>query len=106
MTQARKGDLVALETTRVVHYVNPYRSEASSEWTIVRVASASREGIVKAIENIGYGLVQKLAHITGNPRVHTLGDHQQAAERLIASLGLDQRYWTSADALRAAILGA
>jgi hypothetical protein len=102
---ARKGDLVALETTRTIHFVNPYRSETSSEWTLVRVASATRDGIVKGIET-KWGYVQKLAHMCGRPRVHTLGDKQEQAERLLASCADDQNFWTSKDELRAAILAA
>src|SRR6516225_8676548 len=105
MTKAKKGDLVALETTLTAHFVNPYRSETRSEWTLVRVASATRDGIVKAIET-KWGCVQKLAHMTGNPRVHTLPNHQEQAARLLKSCAGDQNYWNSAEQLRAAILAA
>jgi hypothetical protein len=77
---AKKGDLVALETTHTAHFINPYRSETRAEWTLVRVASATREGIVKAIET-RHGYVQRLAHMCGRPRVHTLGDKQDNAHR-------------------------
>jgi hypothetical protein len=105
MIAARKGDLVALETTHTAHFVNPYRSETHSEWMLVRVASATRDGIVKAIVT-KYGYVQKLAHMCGRPRVHTLGDKQEQAARLLASCADDQNYWRNADELRAAILAA
>jgi hypothetical protein len=105
MSTARKGDIVALETARTTHFVNPYRSETHSEWTLVRVAQATREGIVKAIET-KWGYVQKLAHMVGRPRVHTLGDKQDNARRLLASVADDGNYWRNADELRAAILAA
>jgi hypothetical protein len=102
---ARKGDLVALETTRTTHFINPYRSETSSEWTLVRVASATRDGIVKSVEG-AFGTVQKLAHMSGKPRVHTMANHQKAAERLVSVITLTHKAYATADDLRAAILGA
>jgi hypothetical protein len=105
MATAKKGDLVALETTRTTVYVNPYRTETSTEWTVVRVASATREGIVKSVEG-AFGTVQKLAHMSGKPRVHTMADHQKAAERLVSVITLTHKAYHSADALRAAILAA
>jgi hypothetical protein len=102
---AKKGDLVALETTRTTSYVNPYRSETHSEWSLVRVASATRDGIVKSVEG-AFGTVQKLAHMCGRPRVHTLGDKQANAERLVSIITLTHKAYHSADELRAAILAA
>ena len=103
--KAKKGELVALETAHTTHFVNPYHSETHSEWTLVRVASATRDGIVKAIAT-KYGYVQKLAHMCGRPRIHTLGDKQEQAERLLAACADDQNYWRNADELRTAILAA
>jgi hypothetical protein len=106
MATAKKGDLVALETTHTAHFINPYRSESHSEWCLVRVASATREGIVKSVEG-AFGTVRKLAHMSGKPRVHTIsGDKQTAAERLVAVITLTHRGYHSADELRAAILAA
>jgi hypothetical protein len=105
MTTAKKGDLVALETTRTISYINPYRTETSTEWTVVRVASATRDGIVKSVEG-AFGTVQKLAHMCGRPRVHTLGYKQANAERLMSIITLTHRAYHSADELRAAILAA
>ena len=105
MNAARKGDLVALETTHTAHFVNPYRSETHSEWCLVRVASATREGIVKSVEG-AFGTVRKLAHMSGKPRVHTMANHQKAAERLVSVITLTHKGYHSADELRAAILAA
>ena len=39
-TKTRKGDIVVLETTRTMFFINPYRSESEQEFKLVRVASA------------------------------------------------------------------
>ena len=103
--KAKKGELVALETAHTTHFVNPYHSETHSEWTLVRVASATRDGIVKSVEG-AFGTVQKLAHMSGKPRVHTMANHQKAAERLVSVITLTHKAYATADDLRAAILGA
>jgi hypothetical protein len=103
---ARKGDIVALETTHISRFINPpYRSESRQEFTLVKVASATRDGIVKAIET-KWGYVQKLAHMAGKPRVYTLSDRQDNARRLLASLTDDGNLFTSTAELKAAILAA
>jgi hypothetical protein len=100
MAKAKKGDLVALETTHTD------RGKTRSEWTLVKVASATRDGIVKAIECPRLGVARKPAHMCGRPRVHTLGDKQDNARRLLASRSADDCSWTNKDELRAAILAA
>jgi hypothetical protein len=42
----------------------------------------------------------------GRPRVHTLGDKQDNARRLLDRCADDQNYWRDANELRAAILAA
>ena len=104
MGESRKGDLVALETIRTMHYVNTHRSTSSREFRIVRVASATNNGVVTAIKDPCNGLVQKLKNMPGKPRVHTIEDHQEAARRLIASRTSDDPPWSSTEDLKKAIL--
>jgi hypothetical protein len=101
-TKTRKGDIVVLETTRTMFFINPYRSESEQEFKLVRVASAKRDGTVMAIEDTSLGLVRKLIHMCyQSPRIYYLSNHQEKARRLIDST--PEKVWKMISALKTAI---
>ena len=106
---ARKGDIVALQTKKTHFYCNPYRHEDYEEWTLVRVASAKRDGTVTAIRMIDAGgdrsYASKLQHMAYNTNIHCLPNHQDQARRLMATRTSGD-WFGSCDLLKAAILAA
>lgn len=103
MSKARKGDIVALVTNHVTHFINPPRHESHVEWTLVKVASATRMGKVTAV--IWRGSRQELTHLCAyKPTVWTLVSEQERAKRLMASD--PDRWFSEPDALKEAIRAA
>lgn len=100
---AKKGDIVALVTTHVTHFINPPKQESHVEWTLVKVASATRMGKVTAV--IWRGSRQELTHLCAyKPTVWTLVSEQERAKRLMATD--PDRSFSEPDALKQAILAA
>lgn len=98
---AKKNDLVVLEKTYTANFnVNP--TESHQTFSIVRVANAKRDGTVTAIKDIPLGPIRKLVHMAGHPRIWTLSNHQEKAQRLIDSHA-GELAWKTISAVKQAI---
>jgi len=104
--KAKKGDIVCVQAKHRIPFINGSRPAVEAEeWDVVRVASATRQGIVTAIERAQTGRAEKLKHMSGNPRVFVISCpvKQQAASDLFDTLEIGHSLWNTADELRAAI---
>lgn len=102
----RKDDIVALQTKKTRFFCNSYGHENYEEWTLVRVASATRDGIVKTYRLIGHdGYPAYRVGAYGFQMIHCLPNHQEQAARLMTTRNSDD-WFGSCDMLKAAILAA
>lgn len=103
---AKKHDIVALEITNTIWHLKDGHS-STKEWTLARVDSATRDGIVKSAELARYGYAQQLKHMAGNPKVYEIkGPNQAKAAKLFDDLSAtnESPTWPSAEEIKAAIL--
>lgn len=96
----KKGDFVVLQTHHNTFYINPSRSQAREDWTIVQVAAASRQGEATSIRRRADGVVTALKHIHGRPKIHTILMHQEGAAALFGRAYV----WHSGAEVRRALL--
>jgi hypothetical protein len=104
--QPKKDDIVCIQAKRRTSFVNGSRPAIEAEeWDVVRVASATRKGIVTAIVRAQSDRAEKLAHMSGNPRVFVIAcpTKRQAARDLFDTLEVGHPLWDTADELRDAI---
>lgn len=110
MEKAKKGDIVAIETTeRTIYIGRP--SEGRKEFRLAMVASASREGAVKSVKTMEYGTISQLKYMPYSPIVHRITGEAQAKarrlwERLSAGGAWDRDRFATQGDIKAAILSA